>query len=579
MSYTFEHVLDECVAEKASNTAPEAKRSMYEEAFQALNVWIESRLSKRKGAEIGSFGTFTWEMKTTEDGEDQMRPIFLIADSFVKDHRVKQQRIHYYPKTATNEEINHSKLAIKFTVNLTKDMVFCSLRDVIRKIGDFVARGYEFTVPFSFGTFMAKERRVKFEFSFSRFANILPAGVMSSNNATDSEELIPSSNHETDSNGSTNTMNAASITASGNLLDVLDKTLERSTASAAEKKTPTVELSIPPSSSSCNNVSADNIGIDDATAFLDEFEDEMGSPETNPSAPSSTQNRPADVPKLELTGSSAVPDLREDVYSEHGTKNFGLREPPSPRMLELLIPKQPRTDMDRKIHTINARQSVVDEAYNRMLTEIERDTLNDEYTKRKMAESEHSHEQTEVLKRQEQEKLKFELQKVLDKQVVEFEERRHREREDSKNAKITSIIEENADKKMIKVDKGELCDMLLTQMSSKEQSKRDEKERKLQEEREYLDHVAIELDMQNAAVQADHLSKQSVLLEAWEREGHVRNLKKLQNSGINAVHGYIRTNLMDGTPDVMAKSYSARSLTSGRVGMSVGYDTRKGGKS
>jgi hypothetical protein len=61
-----------------------------------------------------------------------MRPLFLIADSFVKSNRVRQQRIHYFPKTALNEEINYSKLAIKFSKNLTKDMVFSSLRDIIR---------------------------------------------------------------------------------------------------------------------------------------------------------------------------------------------------------------------------------------------------------------------------------------------------------------------------------------------------------------------------------------------------------------------------------------------------------------
>ena len=129
---------------------------------------------------------------------------------------------------------------------------------------------------------------------------------------------------------------------------------------------------------------------------------------------------------------------------------------------------------------------------------------------------------------------------------------------------------------MIRVNKEELCGMLRAQMNKKEQDAIEERERKLREEREYLDHVAIELDMQNVADKANHLSVQSELLEAWEREGHVKNLKKLQNSGINAVHGYIRSNLMDGTPDTMAKSYSARSEKSARANMSVGYDPRAG---
>jgi len=38
---------------------------------------------------------------------------------------------------------------------------------------------------------------------------------------------------------------------------------------------------------------------------------------------------------------------------------------------------------------------------------------------------------------------------------------------------------------------------------------------KNQEERDYLDHIAIELDMQHTAERAAHLSKQSAMLEAW----------------------------------------------------------------
>ena len=46
--YSFEHIVNECVAEKAANVAPDAKKDMYIESFEALNCWIESRLSKRK---------------------------------------------------------------------------------------------------------------------------------------------------------------------------------------------------------------------------------------------------------------------------------------------------------------------------------------------------------------------------------------------------------------------------------------------------------------------------------------------------------------------------------------------------
>ena len=474
-----------------------------------------------------------------------------------------------------NEEINHSKLAIKFTNNLTKDMVFCSLRDIIRKIGDFVARGYEFTIPFTFGLLMVKERRVRFEFSYARFANILPAEAMVSGQMQEEDPKYHTQEPQQMQEVPNNDLLGASTTANSKLLDVLDKTLEESEKKRTENPVKRDSIHAPSSSSDSSSTAIVN---DDATSFLDEFENELvgGSPETNQSMPNSPTTRP-DVPTLELENASSVePERREDVYSELGNKNFGFQEPPSPRMLELLIPKQPRSEMDKKIHTINARQSVVDEAFNRMLTKIERETLNDEYTKRKIAEQEKSHMEQLSEKRDAQEKVRLDLQKSLDQQVHEFEERQRRERDEIKNSKIVSIVENNVDKKMIRVNKEELCGMLRAQMNKKEQDAIEERERKLREEREYLDHVAIELDMQNAADKANHLSVQSELLEAWEREGHVKNLKKLQNSGINAVHGYIRSNLMDGTPDTMAKSYSARSEKSARANMSVGYDPRAG---
>lgn len=153
--------------------------------------------------------------------------------------------------------------------------------------------------------------------------------------------------------------------------------------------------------------------------------------------------------------------------------------------------------------------------------------------------------------------------------MYEFEKRKEDERLSRVNAVIGTIIKDNSDTKMISIKKDELCDILTKQMTHKELEKHSERERSIQEEREYLDHVAIELDMQNASDRANHLAKQSTLLESWEREGHIKNLKKLQTSGINAVHGYMRTNLMDGTPDFNMTSYSARS------DKSIGFDSRR----
>jgi hypothetical protein len=51
-------------------------------------------------------------------------------------------------------------------------MVFAGLRDTVKKIGDFIDRGYEIEIPFTFGTLYAKERRVKFEFNLSRLQEV-----------------------------------------------------------------------------------------------------------------------------------------------------------------------------------------------------------------------------------------------------------------------------------------------------------------------------------------------------------------------------------------------------------------------
>jgi hypothetical protein len=72
--------------------------------------------------------------------------------------------------------INFSKIAIKFTESLTKDMVFACVRDLMRKIGDFCYRGLEIEILFSIGTLKCKERRIKFEFD-SRIVDQLSTEV------------------------------------------------------------------------------------------------------------------------------------------------------------------------------------------------------------------------------------------------------------------------------------------------------------------------------------------------------------------------------------------------------------------
>ena len=71
-----------------------------------------------------------------------------------------------------SEEINYSLLAIKYSKNLTKDMVFTGLRDIIKKMGEFISQGSEVQVEFTIGTLVAKENRTKFLFNQTRLIDV-----------------------------------------------------------------------------------------------------------------------------------------------------------------------------------------------------------------------------------------------------------------------------------------------------------------------------------------------------------------------------------------------------------------------
>jgi hypothetical protein len=174
--YTIEDVFQACVTEKGvltrgNNLSEQVRLEILQDAWDALNMWVENRLSMRKGANVPILGTFTWDFKR-KNTEVAFRPIFILADSFLKEHLVKRPRIHKMPLVAPSEEINYSNLAIKYSKGLTKDMAFSGVRDIMKKIGQFFDRCYEFEIEFSFGTLKSKERRIKFEFNQGRISEV-----------------------------------------------------------------------------------------------------------------------------------------------------------------------------------------------------------------------------------------------------------------------------------------------------------------------------------------------------------------------------------------------------------------------
>ena len=96
-----------------------------------------------------------------------------------------------------------------------------------------------------------------------------------------------------------------------------------------------------------------------------------------------------------------------------------------------------------------------------------------------------------------------------------------------------------------------------------EEKRANEKFQKIKEEKEYLDHVAMEIDLQSALDRMEHLQKQQVLLEAWEKDSHIRNIEKLRDVGsTDMVSTYVLENLAP----------SDKSMKMSNMG--VGFDTR-----
>lgn len=251
----------------------------------------------------------------------------------------------------------------------------------------------------------------------------------------------------------------------------------------------------------------------------------------------------------------------------------------SPRLQEILVSLDDKKANPQRPHRANrAREKVIEQAYIRCLSDAELQARRDDSIK------ETSEKMFENWKRKEHERKEKSrdetnsLKSTLDTQLEEGHKRSDEERANRINAKMNFVLPPTAGKNVTRsgisasMKEDEFCKGLSMQIQSNADKRAREREQTLREEREYLDHVAMELDMQSTVDRAAHLEKQQVLLEAWERDGHIRNMKRLQVCGAQAISSYIKTNMPDAFNEI--NSVNDSSLTIGMVGMGVGYDPR-----
>ena len=92
------------------------------ESWNALNGWIKSCMTKRKGIHIPTLCRMTWEfMADPQSGNVRVRPVFVLTESFIRGLRLPNTRKPELPQTsAPCMDINYSKIAIKFSKNLPR---------------------------------------------------------------------------------------------------------------------------------------------------------------------------------------------------------------------------------------------------------------------------------------------------------------------------------------------------------------------------------------------------------------------------------------------------------------------------
>lgn len=196
--YTLKHLLNDCSLRMSrTQCAANKKRETLEDIWRAFNDWIESRFSVGKvslrccisscrstftphscvaalqGVHIATFATITWETCTNARNQAKLRPLLLLSDTFIKTYGLQQKKPLVAPVMASCEDINFTKIAIKFSKNLTKDLVFCGIRDLLQKIGEVAATGSSVSIVFTIGRLIAKNRCVSMIFDPLKFPRAL----------------------------------------------------------------------------------------------------------------------------------------------------------------------------------------------------------------------------------------------------------------------------------------------------------------------------------------------------------------------------------------------------------------------
>ncbi|TYZ61570.1 hypothetical protein PybrP1_010129 [[Pythium] brassicae (nom. inval.)] len=177
--YTLKHLLHDCSARmtRTKCAAADKKRETLEDIWRAFNDWISSRFDVGKGVHIATFASISWETCTNSRNQPKLRPVFVLSDTFARTYGLQHRKPPSPGGLGALEEINFTKIAIKFSRTLTKDLVFSGVRDLLQRLGELAGAGAQLSIAFSVGRLVAKNRVVSMVFDPVQIPRALEADV------------------------------------------------------------------------------------------------------------------------------------------------------------------------------------------------------------------------------------------------------------------------------------------------------------------------------------------------------------------------------------------------------------------
>mmetsp|Transcript_4862 Transcript_4862/g.13562 ORF Transcript_4862/g.13562 Transcript_4862/m.13562 type:complete len:602 (+) Transcript_4862:231-2036(+) len=165
----------------AEETAKRAhkKQLVSEKDFAAvwltIENWIKSQFDITKGAHVLNFVKLGWVAEPVANG--QLRPMFVLLDSYARAHALQcgpgatlASSINRGWHMESVEDMNFSKLAIRFSQGLGKDTIFMCVRVLLQVLGSVLSSGQAVELKLGVGTMKARGRKISFDFDaqFSR---------------------------------------------------------------------------------------------------------------------------------------------------------------------------------------------------------------------------------------------------------------------------------------------------------------------------------------------------------------------------------------------------------------------------